>query len=147
MTRINLIDPQNLTDQHLLAEYRELPRIFGDVRNLQLKNLTPRDVNIPREFVLGTGHMTFFYDKLGFLSQRYEKIIQECSKRNISINFSNLDLSDIDDIWKGNYEVTDIGYCISKARILDRIVDKPYWYRYYGECLMQTSLADYYKLR
>jgi len=28
MTRINLINPEKLTDQHLLAVYRELPRIF-----------------------------------------------------------------------------------------------------------------------
>ena len=32
MTRINLINPEKLTDQHLLAEYRELPRIFWIVR-------------------------------------------------------------------------------------------------------------------
>ena len=32
MTRINLINPEKLTDQHLLAEYRELPRIFWILR-------------------------------------------------------------------------------------------------------------------
>ena len=29
MTRINTIDPANLTDQHLMAEARELPRVFA----------------------------------------------------------------------------------------------------------------------
>lgn len=29
MTRINLTLVSELTDQHLMAEYRELPRVFG----------------------------------------------------------------------------------------------------------------------
>lgn len=32
MTRINLTLVSELTDQHLIAEYRELPRVFGIVR-------------------------------------------------------------------------------------------------------------------
>jgi hypothetical protein len=33
MTRINCIDPALLSDKHLGAEYRELPRIFNLVRD------------------------------------------------------------------------------------------------------------------
>lgn len=33
MTRINVIEPSRLSDQHLGAEYRELPRVFGLVRD------------------------------------------------------------------------------------------------------------------
>ena len=32
MTRINLVPPKELTDQHLMREYQELPRIVGLVR-------------------------------------------------------------------------------------------------------------------
>ena len=32
MTRINLLPPSQLADQHLIAEWRELPRIFGLVK-------------------------------------------------------------------------------------------------------------------
>lgn len=32
MTRINLVHVKELADQHLMAEYRELPRVFGAVR-------------------------------------------------------------------------------------------------------------------
>ena len=32
MTRINLTLVSELADQHLMAEYRELPRVFGAVR-------------------------------------------------------------------------------------------------------------------
>jgi hypothetical protein len=31
VTRINLVDPKELSRQHLVAEYRELPRIFNYV--------------------------------------------------------------------------------------------------------------------
>lgn len=33
MTRINLLPPAQLADQHLIAEYRELPRIFTLVKS------------------------------------------------------------------------------------------------------------------
>lgn len=29
MTRINLVDPSTLHTKHLIAEYRELPRVFA----------------------------------------------------------------------------------------------------------------------
>lgn len=56
MTRINCVPVEELTDKHLLAEYRELPRIFNLARAVE---------DAPTEYVLGTGHMKFFYDKLG----------------------------------------------------------------------------------
>jgi deoxyribonuclease V len=38
MTRINLLPPSELADQHLLAEWRELPRIFGLVKKKLTEN-------------------------------------------------------------------------------------------------------------
>jgi len=70
MTRINAgISIKRLSDQHLMAEIRELPRIF----TLAKKN---PDRNIPSTFKLGTGHVVFFYDKLKYLYKRY-LILQE----------------------------------------------------------------------
>ena len=59
MTRINLgIAPYELCDQHLLAEYRELPRMraFAMKRLAKYGGPGPR----PEHFTLGTGHMAFF---------------------------------------------------------------------------------------
>lgn len=56
MTRINLVDPVILSDKHLMAEYRELPRIFTAVTKLVDKNIRPHDVDIPEKYVLGKGH-------------------------------------------------------------------------------------------
>ena len=68
MTRINLINPSKLTDKHLVAEYRELPRIFKQARP---------DATIPPYYVLGKGHVTFFYDKLEFLYRRWVDLVDE----------------------------------------------------------------------
>lgn len=38
MTRINLLPPSELADQYLLAEWRELPRIFGLVKKKLAEN-------------------------------------------------------------------------------------------------------------
>lgn len=60
MTRINLVPVSELSDQHLIAEYRELPRIFNLVLNAQYKGKYPLDFKISDTYLLGTGHVTFF---------------------------------------------------------------------------------------
>lgn len=50
MTRINVIPVQLLSDQHLGAEYRELPRVFGAVRYLHQEILDEFKID-PRTFV------------------------------------------------------------------------------------------------
>ena len=70
MTRINsAINPSNLIDQHLIAELRELPRIFTAVKK-RLENNIPFD-DIPNKFTLGAGHCKFFYNKTAFLYERH----------------------------------------------------------------------------
>ena len=49
MTRINLVHPSQLSDQHLMAEYRELPRIVNDWKNRKndasfYKNIPAKDI-------------------------------------------------------------------------------------------------------
>lgn len=48
MTRINLVPVEELADQHLLAEYRELPRC------LNKPTRSPSDFPV---YVLGKGHV------------------------------------------------------------------------------------------
>ena len=86
MTRINLVEPHQLTDKHLMAEYRELPRIFTAVLKLQEQGKTPADVDIPDHYVLGQGHMKFFYNKLSWLHSRYINLYEELLKRGFDLN-------------------------------------------------------------
>lgn len=66
MTRINVIAVEDLSNEHLMAEYRELPRIFTHVR----KHGIQKD-RIPEQYTLGKGHVLFFTDKLDWLHARF----------------------------------------------------------------------------
>lgn len=84
MTRINLVDPSHLTNVHLMAEYRELPRIFTAVKKLVDEGKWDdfiKSGQIPTSYVLGSGHAKFFYNKLDWLFWRYIGIMYEL--RNI----------------------------------------------------------------
>lgn len=85
MTRINLVEPKQLTDKHLLAEYKEITRPFNKVSNRLAKG-TMDDVKVPSSYCLGTGHETFFFDKLMWLFDRYCCLYEELCKRNFTIN-------------------------------------------------------------
>jgi len=80
MTRINsAIKPHRLTDQHLIAELRELPRVFTSVQKRISDGKNFED--IPEKFTLGSGHVKFFYDKLSFLNNRYAELAYEYTCR------------------------------------------------------------------
>lgn len=86
MTRINAsIQPYELTDQHLLAEIRELPRILNTVKSGKAKIENKTDI-----FKLGSGHVTFFYPRLQFLVSRHKDLIKEANVRQ----FNTLDYSE-----------------------------------------------------
>ena len=81
MTRINLgVNPNELTDKHLIAEHREIIRIPNAIKKGKAKL-----ENIPVEFKLGTGHVKFFYDKLLHLKKRYEGLYLEGKKRGFNL--------------------------------------------------------------
>lgn len=129
MTRINLLDPSLLTDQHLIAEYRELPRVF----TLALKAYG-KPVKIPSNYVLGTGHVKFFYDKLKFLEQRQIALVQECKNRGFNISFEKIDFI-FPKSWYNDYIPSDVDIALSKSRLDEKIEQKPDWYKYYGKKL------------
>lgn len=122
MTRINLVDPKDLIRQHLIAEYHELPRIFGLVYAQQKKGKTPKDITIPPTYRLGTGHMTFFYDKLKFLEERFKLLVEEMGRRGFNAAHTSIPnfTKEISPEWWGNYEPTPEDIKISKERIDQR---------------------------
>ncbi len=85
MTRINAgIPPKALSDQHLLAEHREIKRLPA----VFTKN--PKPIDIPKEFTLGTGHVKFFLDKGKYTLKRYKKLYDECINRGFEVtDYSN----------------------------------------------------------
>lgn len=83
MTRINTTAPADLTNEWVLAETRELPRIVNELRD-HPERLVLKD--IPKQYTLGAGHCKFFRNKLLYLAKRHSLLLEECAKRGLSIN-------------------------------------------------------------
>ncbi|QBX06255.1 endonuclease V [Vibrio phage vB_ValM_R11Z] len=106
MTRINCMPVETLSDKHLLAEYKEITRPFNKVEK-RIQAHTMGNVVIPEHYVLGTGHETFFFDKLHYLYVRYRDLCEELLHRGVNINVEQFD---------------DICEWIERT-----FVDTPYW--------------------
>jgi len=118
VTRINLVDPSTLHSKHLLAEYRELPRVFKLVEAAEKRGVP---VSIPSEYVLGPGHVTFFYNKLGFLARRFELLVKECQKRGFNITYTTVPVVDAKLCWWDDYVPTPKAIALNGARIKNRM--------------------------
>ena len=88
MIRINVVPVETLTDKHLLAEYKEITRPFNKVIK-RIENGTINDVVIPPKYCLGKSHETFFFDKLGWLYQRYNDLHTELDSRGVNLNIDS----------------------------------------------------------
>ena len=129
MTRINIIEPSELTDQHLIAEYREIFMVGSSLqRSLKSKNWNPKD--IPIKFTLNTGHVKFFYDKGKYLSKRYDKLREEMKARGMTPDVTRVFKREQwpDELWN-DWTPTLEDYKIIRQRIEERISMKPNWYR------------------
>jgi len=71
MVRINLIEPSKLSDQHLIAEYREILLLFGYYR----KHHTIRPSDDHKQ------PMRFYQDKILYLITRFFEIKEDLIKR------------------------------------------------------------------
>ena len=119
MTRINIgVPPTQLTNKHLMAEHRELKRIPNVVRKGRC-----RLDKIPKEFSLGKGHVSFFYDKLGYLKKRYLDLYEECVKRGFNIQSYISSWDGIPNTLMNDYNPTEKDIAIVKERIADRIAN------------------------
>ncbi len=76
MTRVNVIQPEELNNKMLVAEAHEITRVFGLARKAQFDIMKGKR-NVPLEYALGTNHVLFFYNKLKFIADRYEALVLE----------------------------------------------------------------------
>lgn len=82
MTRINVVDPKTLSREHLIAEYREITRVPGNLKKSLNRKSKPFSLQeIPSEYTLGTGHVKFFYDKMQYLEKRFLSLVDEMVRR------------------------------------------------------------------
>lgn len=120
MTRINCgIPVKELTNQHLLAEHREIKRIPNLIKNGRF-NLKGQ----PKHFTLGTGHVKFFYDKLLYLYKRYKEIYNECLYRGFKVTDYSNAWDDLPQEMRNDYNPTETDAEIVRFRIKERLNSK-----------------------
>ena len=75
----------------------------------------------PDKFTLGTGHVKFFYDKLLYLRNRYEKLYSECKNRGFNVTYYGDAWNDVPQELMGDYEPNDEDRFIIRERISERL--------------------------
>lgn len=150
MTRVNLVAPEELADQHLFAEFRELKMVPKSLaRSLRalhkggdaIPGIWARErrmikllAKIPEAYCLGAGHVSFFYDKGAFLQDRYDRLRHELRHRGVQFNETALldpdHVFDFDKRLAGLYDPPPEAIALNRARIAERIAQKPGWYRW-----------------
>jgi len=119
MTRINIgIPPKQLTNRHLMAEHRELKRIPNVVSRGRYNLKTA-----PPEFTLGKGHVSFFYDKLGYLKERYIELYNECRARGLNVQSYLSSWDGVPPQLMNSYTPTERDIQIVSERIADRLAN------------------------
>lgn len=134
MTRINLVDPSELTDQHLIAEYRESRLLVANMRRIFATSGTDRK-KIPASFTLNKGHVLFFKDKGKYISKRYQQLIGEMLNRGFEPQFLTLDTSVWPSEFFNDWTPSERDKDIVRERIALRISQRPGWYRQRGQNL------------
>lgn len=124
MVRINLISPEKLADQHLIAEYNEILMLVGYVRKYPLLE------GIPLKYCLGKGHVRFFKDKLGYLKERHDLLKKEMKKRGFQAG-KTVGLRGFGLRYRNSWKPLAEDFDCVKSRIKEKILLKPDFYRYY----------------
>ena len=132
MTRINLVDPNELSDQHLVAEYREIFMVGPALqRSLKSPNWNKTKETLPKEFTLNGGHVKFFYNKGKYLQKRYKELIEEMKNRGMNPDPSRtFKREQWPDELYNDWQPDDQELAIVRQRIQERIEQKPNWYRW-----------------
>lgn len=118
MTRINVIPPRELSDKHLVAEYRELPRLYALSQAWRARGF---DKDIPAEYTLGKGHVLFFYGRLIFIWKRHWLLCHEMQDRSFTVNYWPPQSLDLDFAQANDYLPTREALRINRERINKRL--------------------------
>ncbi|MCB8893586.1 pyrimidine dimer DNA glycosylase/endonuclease V, partial [Bordetella pertussis] len=116
MTRINCVPVEELSGPHLVAEYRELPRVFALAHKAAARGALVQ----PAAYTLGKGHLLFFYTRLGYLARRHRALVEEMRRRGYRPAFAGVTCEDFADIpapfWNDRTP-TEEALALNRARI------------------------------
>ena len=117
MTRINCVPVAELSRQHLVAEYRELPRVFALAQKAYDAR---RKIVAPEAYALGAGHVKFFYQRLGYCRRRFHDLREEMLRRGYRPKFAHVPSVIVPPEWWGHWEPDAAALNINRQRILER---------------------------
>lgn len=121
MTRINCVPAAELSRQHLVAEYRELPRVFA----LAAKAYSAgRRIVAPAAYTLGAGHVLFFYQRLAWCRRRFHELRDEMLRRGYRPQFTDVPLVEVPADWQRDWEPDAAALALNRQRILERTTQK-----------------------
>lgn len=109
------IPVENLTDEHLFAEQRELKMLPSLFKRVGFNSLN----KVPVKFTLGKGHMLFSLYLPTYTLNRYKQVYNECIKRGYNIE----DESHRWDVY-GNYKKDYIETGKEKFMLVERISER-----------------------
>lgn len=120
MTRINVVPVNELIDKHLRGEYHEITRVPGNLKKSLNRKSKPFSIDeIPPEYVLGTGHVKFFYNKMQFLHNRYLALVDEMNKRGYNAKGELAHIFKVEGFYN-DYQPTDKALELNRIRIDER---------------------------
>lgn len=127
MTRINVIPVEELSDQWLLAEYRELPRVVKGKFNLK---------DAPDRYCLGKGHVKWAKYHSRWLLRRYLEVTWELvDYRGYKVNYPFCKMYELwesknnrdNDRW---YKVKQEDITLNRNRLIEKYKMKPEFYKW-----------------
>lgn len=122
MTRINVVPVQELTRQHLVAEYREIMRLPKNLSTALNRKSSPFSFDeIPSQYKLGKGHVKFFFNKFKFLENRFKQLLDEMDSRGYTANFRDSTMFKVSPEFYGDYSPTPEALEINRQRIKERL--------------------------
>ena len=129
MTRINVVGVEELSKEHAFGEYKEILRPFNKVKKalakypnkwMFYKNYQSK---MPSDYTMGTGHETFFFDKLMYIAKRYQELCkwrQERGYKYTQISVQEL-TEGLPEFVLGDYAVTDNALQVNRERLQLRL--------------------------
>lgn len=125
MTRINVVPVKELSDQHLIAEYHELPRVIK------------QDINVtgaPENYKLGEGHVRWARAHARYCMGRYIQLVWEMKHRGFKVNHT---AGALDELYfklpmglRRDYEVTKADIAVNRERLIEKYRAQPEQYKW-----------------
>jgi deoxyribonuclease (pyrimidine dimer) len=120
------VDPDLLVDQHLIAEYRELPMLIGSLRFHGWEIKSP----VLEEFNLGTGHMNFLKVRLRYIQRRHVYVKEEMVRRGFKCDALNINLEYIPEQFCNDWTPSIFDSMKIRRRLSEKLLNYEVPWRY-----------------